>query len=117
MSPWTSPNDPSFFLHHSNVDRLWAKWQDLYPELPYLPDRPIPELPGQSIDEKMKPFDVTVRSVLNYREMGYQYDGKASDDQPLPDSQPAPDSPHPDHHESVSSSQLKVAIQEKFFLQ
>ncbi|KAG7339753.1 tyrosinase central domain containing protein [Nitzschia inconspicua] len=24
----TSANDPIFFLHHSNVDRLWAMWQD-----------------------------------------------------------------------------------------
>ncbi|MFZ4477044.1 MAG: tyrosinase family protein [Saprospiraceae bacterium] len=23
-----SPNDPVFFLHHANVDRLWAEWQD-----------------------------------------------------------------------------------------
>ncbi|KAG8685737.1 hypothetical protein FRC08_012942, partial [Ceratobasidium sp. 394] len=22
-----SPNDPLFFLHHQNIDRLWAKWQ------------------------------------------------------------------------------------------
>ena len=25
--PFTSPNDPFFFLHHCNVDRLWAAWQ------------------------------------------------------------------------------------------
>ena len=23
-----SPNDPVFWLHHANVDRIWAKWQD-----------------------------------------------------------------------------------------
>jgi tyrosinase len=23
----TSANDPVFFIHHSNVDRLWAEWQ------------------------------------------------------------------------------------------
>jgi hypothetical protein len=26
----TSPNDPIFFLHHANVDRLWAMWQDYH---------------------------------------------------------------------------------------
>lgn len=23
----TSPNKPVFFLHHENIDRLWAQWQ------------------------------------------------------------------------------------------
>ena len=23
-----SPNDPAFWLHHANVDRLWARWQE-----------------------------------------------------------------------------------------
>jgi len=26
-STWTAAKDPLFFLLHSNVDRLWAKWQ------------------------------------------------------------------------------------------
>jgi tyrosinase len=26
-SPAVSPNDPVFWLHHANVDRLWANWQ------------------------------------------------------------------------------------------
>lgn len=28
MSQSFSPNDPVFWLHHSNVDRLWANWQN-----------------------------------------------------------------------------------------
>ena len=27
MAPGTSPNDPAFFLNHSNVDRIWERWQ------------------------------------------------------------------------------------------
>ncbi|KAJ0164478.1 Tyrosinase [Colletotrichum tanaceti] len=27
MAPTTAPNEPLFFLHHANVDRIWAKWQ------------------------------------------------------------------------------------------
>ena len=27
MSTMQSPNDPIFFLHHANVDRLWSAWQ------------------------------------------------------------------------------------------
>lgn len=29
MAPASSPNDPIFFLHHTNVDRWWYKWQQL----------------------------------------------------------------------------------------
>ncbi|MFJ8719354.1 tyrosinase family protein [Streptomyces violaceus] len=28
MAPASSPNDPVFFLHHANVDRLWESWMD-----------------------------------------------------------------------------------------
>jgi len=31
MTSMTSPNDPIFFLHHANIDRLWSKWQQLHP--------------------------------------------------------------------------------------
>jgi tyrosinase len=33
--PFTSTNDPLFFLHHAGLDRLWAIWQeqDLEPRL------------------------------------------------------------------------------------
>jgi len=30
MSSHFSPDDPIFFLHHANVDRLWALWQDVH---------------------------------------------------------------------------------------
>ncbi|KAG8738649.1 hypothetical protein FRC10_006638 [Ceratobasidium sp. 414] len=33
MSVSFSPNDPLFFLHHQNVDRIWAKWQGRGPRL------------------------------------------------------------------------------------
>ncbi|CAE6443473.1 unnamed protein product [Rhizoctonia solani] len=29
MSPSSSPNEPLFWLHHTNVDRWWWKWQHL----------------------------------------------------------------------------------------
>ncbi|CAJ2509338.1 Uu.00g143640.m01.CDS01 [Anthostomella pinea] len=32
MVPQTSPNDPLFFLHHAQVDRLWWIWQQVDPE-------------------------------------------------------------------------------------
>lgn len=31
-NPLYSPNDPLFFLHHANLDRIWAAWQAKSPE-------------------------------------------------------------------------------------
>ncbi|KAK4906002.1 hypothetical protein LTR49_024782 [Elasticomyces elasticus] len=30
--PWSTVVDPLFYLHHSNLDRIWAIWQDLKPQ-------------------------------------------------------------------------------------
>lgn len=30
MSTMSSPDDPLFFSHHANIDRIWALWQDCY---------------------------------------------------------------------------------------
>lgn len=30
MMQMTSPNDPVFWLHHCNLDRLWSAWQMLF---------------------------------------------------------------------------------------
>ncbi len=29
-----SPNDPVFFMHHANIDRMWTIWQETNPGLP-----------------------------------------------------------------------------------
>lgn len=35
MGTATSPNDPVFFLHHANVDRLWSLWQKAHGDQGY----------------------------------------------------------------------------------
>ena len=30
MTTYSSPEDPLFWIHHCNVDRIWALWQDYY---------------------------------------------------------------------------------------
>jgi tyrosinase len=35
MSPLTSPNDPVFFLHHTNVDRVYESWYNTYKKAPF----------------------------------------------------------------------------------
>jgi len=95
----SSPNDPVFWLVHSNVDRLWAEWQDnghggrnFYPAT----GQPF----GKNLNDPMWPWDgglsqpgnlgpgdfaslltsyapddiVTPSNTLNYRKYGYIYD-------------------------------------------
>ena len=38
MGTAASPNDPVFFLHHCNIDRIWANWQDQDAGAGYVPD-------------------------------------------------------------------------------
>lgn len=32
MNPTTSPNEPLFFLHHPQIDRIWWQWQQMNPD-------------------------------------------------------------------------------------
>lgn len=75
MQYGTSPNDPVFFLHHCNIDRIWALWQFRHPGQNY-PVR-VQELgnPGvfrpHGIDSPMPPWDrapeiVRPRDVLDH---------------------------------------------------
>ncbi|KAK3989908.1 hypothetical protein QBC44DRAFT_326311 [Cladorrhinum sp. PSN332] len=58
----TSAFDPFFWMHHLNVDRFWAIWQDLNPEM-FMSPRPAPystfnstEGETQSKDTPLTPF-------------------------------------------------------------
>ena len=61
MQPGTSPNDPIFFFHHCNVDRLWAVWEQKNPgAAPYLPDSSTPAASGLTrLNENMASFGRT----------------------------------------------------------
>lgn len=110
MRTMGSPNDPIFFLHHAQVDRIWAKWQQGDPADPNLAGHPgsasyNPEEkgpPGHLLEDWMWPWDggasatdediavdlprypVTDRvapiNVLDHQALGYSYD----DDPPRP---------------------------------
>ena len=76
MGPGTSPNDPVFFLHHCNVDRLWALWQHAHPASSYLPASGGPA--GHNLDDLMQHLTTagaTPAASLDYRRtMGFIYD-------------------------------------------
>ena len=61
MQPGTSPNDPVFFLHHCNIDRLWAVWeQKNAAQAPYLPDNATAAANGLTrLNELMSTFGRT----------------------------------------------------------
>jgi tyrosinase len=77
MLAGTSPNDPVFFLHHCNIDRLWGEWQRKFPNQGYLPTTADADAPvGHRLTDPMQPWGgaVTVESALDYKAMGFRYD-------------------------------------------
>ena len=72
----TSPNDPVFWLHHANIDRLWSKWEAAHGNA-YVPV--TSSMRGQGIDDVMWPwrqsgYFISPRSVLDITPMGYAYE-------------------------------------------
>ena len=76
MGPGTSPNDPVFFLHHCNVDRIWAQWQHAHPAALYEPAAGGP--PGHNLNDTMQHLtsvNPTPQRSLDYRRtLGFIYD-------------------------------------------
>jgi hypothetical protein len=76
MGPGTSPNDPVFFLHHCNVDRIWALWQTAHPAAAYLPASGGPA--GHNLNDALQQLTTagaTPAGSLDYRRtMGFIYD-------------------------------------------
>ena len=93
----SSPFDPLFYLHHCNIDRLWAMWQMDGHATDYGPDGTAD--PGHTLADIMFPWvagaagytpvnqvvgvdppdfsalpAVTAADVLDHRAMGYSYD-------------------------------------------
>ena len=81
MMDMSSPNDPVFWLHHCNIDRLWGEWQRGSGHA-YLPQTGGPT--GHNVNDAMifhepgKPApwagSQTPASVLDYKAMGNSYD-------------------------------------------
>lgn len=77
MNAGTSPNDPVFYLHHAQVDRLWAQWmQGRGPTGGYVTSTGVPI--GYRIDDPMQPWgDEPPRAWLDHESRGWEYPGIA----------------------------------------
>ncbi|MFT4535681.1 MAG: tyrosinase [Saprospiraceae bacterium] len=82
-----SPNDPAFFMHHCNVDRLYADWQEIGDNFDkYEPVSGAPE--GYNLNDNMYPYNIsewqaipiiiahgdTPASMIDYKSLGYKYE-------------------------------------------
>ena len=82
-----SPNDPAFFMHHCNVDRIWAQWQGMGDNANKY--QPVSgQANGYNLNDNMYPYDIpayqgvpamsahglTPANMLDYRALGYRYE-------------------------------------------
>ena len=89
----TSANDPVFFIHHANVDRIWAEWQakegngglDGYPaqgtaglKEGWGPDDEIAPYAAHKDVPEMMITGITNGSMLDIEALGYSYEPVAS---------------------------------------
>ncbi len=71
----SSPNDPAFWIHHSNIDRLWWAWEQLHG----MEFRPVTgAMKGHNLNDKMWPYktigDPTrIADLLDIAPWGYTY--------------------------------------------
>lgn len=71
----TSPNDPLFWIHHANVDRIWAMWTNIH-GLKYQPESG--GMHGHNLNDHMWPYDqiglhVSPKNMLDHKVLGYRY--------------------------------------------
>ena len=75
MGGQSTPNDPVFFLHHANVDRLWAMWQDENrASSETAVDYGNPEYPDDWRGSIFNFSEVRADEMFDFRALGFQYD-------------------------------------------
>lgn len=71
----TSLNDPVFWLHHANIDRLWSQWEAVH-NYEYRPVRGARR--GEKLHDTMWPYrtigiNTTISQLLHIEKLGYTY--------------------------------------------
>lgn len=75
--------DPVFWAHHTQIDRLWRRWQLRHPP---------PSFTAAFLGTSLPPFPMTVAQTLDVRALGYDYATTAVR-VPITPPAPAPASP------------------------
>jgi tyrosinase len=71
----TSLNDPVFWLHHANIDRIWSQWEQIH-GVQYQPESGARR--GQNLHDTMWPYrnhgiETTIQDLLEISKLGYTY--------------------------------------------
>lgn len=71
-----NPNDPMFFLHHAEVDRMWAAWQQANTDMggDAADDAGNPGYPDEFRGGLFNWPDVDAEEMFDYEGLGYTYD-------------------------------------------
>lgn len=69
-----SPRDPLFFMHHSNIDRIWATWNALGRKNTTDALWTGMTFPNNFIDPSGNLYSATVDKLQSIAELGYTYD-------------------------------------------
>lgn len=72
-----SPNDPVFFLHHAEVDRMWAAWQEANlasGDPGRMVDHGNPGFPDTHKGKLFNFEEVNASETFDYKALGYEYD-------------------------------------------
>jgi tyrosinase len=79
-----SPRDPIFFMHHTNIDRIWARWNalgrknssdSLWLDMPFA---------NNYLDPTGQPYTKIVRELQNTTDYGYTYPNMPTPDGVVP---------------------------------
>ncbi|MFF0430154.1 tyrosinase family protein [Streptomyces sp. NPDC004520] len=78
MSTTSAPNDPIYWLHVANLDRLWALWQSSNPTRVRAYDGVNSSGRPAVLTDTMPVYDVPVASVMDTAALGYCYSAQSS---------------------------------------
>ena len=72
--PSLAPNDPAFYLHHANMDRLFMRWQEMHPSVAYFQDPNVILPLGQNYNDTLVQLKSTPEQIWDYKKLDYTYE-------------------------------------------